>query len=84
MESKLLIGGKSIVDKTTEQERALEERRKQIAEQKVCLWHFMSVYVTFYFNHKLVYKKLVPRWPKFLGALVLCTKSITNLLLVTL
>ncbi len=35
MESKLLIGGKSIVDKTTEQERALEERRKQIAEQKV-------------------------------------------------
>ena len=37
MESKLLIGGKSIVDKTTEQERALEERRKQIAEQKVCL-----------------------------------------------
>ncbi len=35
MESKLLIGGKSIVDKTTEQERALQERRKQIAEQKV-------------------------------------------------
>ncbi|XP_065072197.1 kinesin-II 95 kDa subunit-like [Rhopilema esculentum] len=34
MESKLLVGGKSIVDKTTEQERALEERRKQLAEQK--------------------------------------------------
>eukprot|EP00794_Sanderia_malayensis_P017022 gene17022-18736_t len=34
MESKLLIGGKSIFDKTTEQERALEERRKQIVEQK--------------------------------------------------
>jgi len=34
MESKLLIGGKSIVDKTSEQERALEERRKQLADQK--------------------------------------------------
>lgn len=33
MESKLLVGGKSIVDTTTEQERALEERRRQIAEQ---------------------------------------------------
>ena len=35
MESKLLVGGKSIIDKTSEQERALEERRKQIAEQQV-------------------------------------------------
>ena len=35
MESKLLVGGKSIVDKTTEQERALEEQRIQIAEQQV-------------------------------------------------
>ena len=35
MESKLLIGGKSIVDKTTEQERALEERRRELAEQRV-------------------------------------------------
>lgn len=34
MESKLLVGGKSIIDKTTEQERALEERRQQIAEQQ--------------------------------------------------
>lgn len=34
MESKLLVGGKSIIDKTSEQERALEERRKQIAEQQ--------------------------------------------------
>ena len=41
MESKLLIGGKSIVDKTTEQERALEERRKQIAEQKVCIFVYV-------------------------------------------
>ena len=35
MESKLLVGGKSIVDKTTEQERALEERRRELAEQRV-------------------------------------------------
>lgn len=34
MESKLLVGGKSIVDKTSEQERALAERRRQIAEQQ--------------------------------------------------
>lgn len=39
MESKLLVGGKSIVDTTTEQERALEERRRQIAEQHVS-WPF--------------------------------------------
>ena len=37
MESKLLVGGKSIVDKTTEQERALEERRRELAEQRVSL-----------------------------------------------
>ena len=37
MESKLLVGGKSIVDKTTEQERALEQRRHEITEQKVSL-----------------------------------------------
>ena len=35
MESKLLVGGKSIIDKTTEQERALEEQRRLIAEQQV-------------------------------------------------
>ena len=35
MESKLLVGGKSIVDKTTEQERDLERRRQEIADQKV-------------------------------------------------
>lgn len=35
MESKLLVGGKTILDKTTEQEKALEQRRKDILEQKV-------------------------------------------------
>lgn len=34
MESKLLVGGKSIFDKTTEQEKALELRKKEILEQK--------------------------------------------------
>ena len=36
MESKLLVGGKTILDKTTEQEKALEQRKKEILEQKVC------------------------------------------------
>ena len=35
MESKLLMGGKNIVDHTNEQQRALEQRRLEIAEQKV-------------------------------------------------
>lgn len=35
MESKLLMGGGNIVDHTNEQQRALEQRRKEIAEQKV-------------------------------------------------
>ncbi|ESO98169.1 hypothetical protein LOTGIDRAFT_226662 [Lottia gigantea] len=34
MESKLLMGGKNIVDHTNEQQRALEQRRQEIAEQK--------------------------------------------------
>ncbi|KAJ0008576.1 hypothetical protein NQD34_015991 [Periophthalmus magnuspinnatus] len=33
MESKLLIGGKTIIDHTNEQQRVLEQRRQQIAEQ---------------------------------------------------
>ncbi len=35
MESKLLIGGKSIVDHTNEQERELEKRRLKLAEEQV-------------------------------------------------
>ncbi|CAL1529612.1 unnamed protein product [Lymnaea stagnalis] len=34
MESKLLVGGKTIVDHTNEQQRALEQRRREIAEQQ--------------------------------------------------
>ena len=35
LESKLLSGGKNIIDHTNEQQRALEMRRNEIAEQKV-------------------------------------------------
>ena len=38
MESKLLMGGKNIVDHTNEQQRALEQRRNEIAEQKVIIY----------------------------------------------
>ncbi|KAJ8360924.1 hypothetical protein SKAU_G00174490 [Synaphobranchus kaupii] len=34
MESKLLVGGKNIVDHTNEQQKRLEQKRKEIAEQK--------------------------------------------------
>uniref|UniRef100_A0AAR2JBG7 Kinesin-like protein n=1 Tax=Pygocentrus nattereri TaxID=42514 RepID=A0AAR2JBG7_PYGNA len=34
MESKLLVGGKNIVDHTNEQQRILEQKRHEIAEQK--------------------------------------------------
>lgn len=33
MESKLLVGGKNIVDHTNEQQRILELKRQEIAEQ---------------------------------------------------
>ncbi|KAK6303947.1 hypothetical protein J4Q44_G00264010 [Coregonus suidteri] len=35
MESKLLVGGKNIVDHTNEQQRILEQKRQEIAEQQV-------------------------------------------------
>ena len=34
MESKLLVGGRTIVDHTNEQERELEERRRELTEQR--------------------------------------------------
>ncbi|XP_069740065.1 kinesin-like protein KIF3B isoform X4 [Narcine bancroftii] len=34
MESKLLVGGKNIVDHTNEQQKVLEQRRQEIADQK--------------------------------------------------
>jgi len=37
MESKLLCGGKTIIDHTNEQQRALEQRNQEIAERKVSL-----------------------------------------------
>ena len=41
MESKLLMGGKNIVDHTNEQQRALEHRRQEIAERKVCVFFIL-------------------------------------------
>ena len=35
MESKLLMGGKNIIDHTNEQQRALEQRRQELLEQEV-------------------------------------------------
>jgi kinesin family member 3B len=35
LESKLLCGGKTIIDHTNEQQKALEMQRQQIADQKV-------------------------------------------------
>jgi kinesin family protein 3/17 len=37
MESKLLCGGKNIIDHTNEQQRALEQHNQEIAERKVSL-----------------------------------------------
>lgn len=36
MESKLLRGGKNIIDHTNEQQRALQLRTQELMEQKVC------------------------------------------------
>jgi len=38
MESKLLVGGKNIIDHTNEQQKMLEGKRHEIAEQvKLCI-----------------------------------------------
>lgn len=37
MESKLLVGGKNIMDHTNEQQKMLELKRQEIAEQVNCL-----------------------------------------------
>lgn len=44
MESKLLVGGKNIVDHTNEQQKILEQKRQEIAEQVTChsLWERME------------------------------------------
>lgn len=41
MESKLLVGGKNIVDHTNEQQKILEQKRQEIAEQ-VTLHSYMG------------------------------------------
>lgn len=42
MESKLLVGGKNIIDHTNEQQKMLEMKRQEIAEQ---VKPFVAVYV---------------------------------------
>lgn len=37
MESKLLRGGKNIIDHTNEQQRALQLRTQELMDQKVCV-----------------------------------------------
>ncbi|NXW11002.1 KIF3C protein, partial [Fregetta grallaria] len=48
MESKLLIGGRTIVDHTNEQQKMLELKRQEIAEQKQ---NFISDFAVFPFKH---------------------------------
>ena len=44
------MGGGNIVDHTNEQQRALEQRRKEIAEQKVSHYENMSMQYTAIFH----------------------------------
>lgn len=44
MESKLLVGGKNIVDHTNEQQRMLELKRQEIAEQVYQTFHTQEPY----------------------------------------
>ena len=41
MESKLLVGGKTIIDHTNEQQKMLELKRQEIAEQVCIKTHFL-------------------------------------------
>lgn len=62
MESKLLAGGKNIIDRTDEQKRVLEKRRQEMIEQKVYrLWPvyaFISFVHTCYFTTEILLMKL--------------------------
>lgn len=50
MESKLLVGGKNIIDHTNEQQKMLEVKRQEIAEQ-VNL--YVTVYVYRFVRHRI-------------------------------
>lgn len=47
MESKLLVGGKTIIDHTNEQQKMLELKRQEIAEQ-VCKKKCFAPYKTYF------------------------------------
>lgn len=55
MESKLLCGGKNIIDHTNEQQRALEQRTQELLEQKVML--IACGYFEFILGRKFFYCK---------------------------
>ncbi|MCP3662904.1 MAG: hypothetical protein GY696_10470 [Gammaproteobacteria bacterium] len=46
MESKLLSGGENILDHTNEQQRSLELKRQELAEQRVSGVHFVCDPIT--------------------------------------
>ena len=62
MESKLLRGGKNIVDHTNEQQRALEQRRQEIAEQQVS---WLSHIVSGKLHADLTAESLITGWSLF-------------------
>lgn len=65
MEGKLLSGGGDIVDHTNEQQRALEQRRHELAEQKVSKMHSLN-YLSLLFISLLILIRLVPQKSMFL------------------
>lgn len=53
MESKLLVGGKTIIDHTNEQQKMLELKRQEIAEQ-VCKNKVMFGFLNVFFPTLLI------------------------------
>lgn len=51
MESKLLVGGKTIIDHTNEQQKMLELKRQEIAEQVCIKTLFLTLHVLLLFFH---------------------------------
>lgn len=49
MESKLLCGGKNIIDHTNEQQRALQQRTQELLEQKVNGFFFIFFFFKYLF-----------------------------------
>lgn len=65
MESKLLVGGKNIVDHTNEQQRMLEQKRQEIAEQVDQTSKYRTILLTPFFI-------LLGAVPMFIERCILC------------